>query len=103
MSKLMLPDVGHYPPFEVPERFAQIIAAKDRGRRRRRGAQMPAHFQPHGLAASLAASLAVPGGRALPAPAAFRAASVSRPLRRMRDRRGRDRLEAVLRRAVAGR
>ena len=27
VSKIMLPDVGHYPPLEVPERFAQIIAA----------------------------------------------------------------------------
>jgi pimeloyl-ACP methyl ester carboxylesterase len=27
VSKLMLPDVGHYPPLEVPERYAQIVAA----------------------------------------------------------------------------
>ncbi len=27
VSKLLLPDVGHYPPLEVPERYAQIIAA----------------------------------------------------------------------------
>ena len=27
ISKLFLPDVGHYPPLEVPERYAQIIAA----------------------------------------------------------------------------
>lgn len=27
VSKLMLPDVGHYPPLEVPERYAHIIAA----------------------------------------------------------------------------
>lgn len=27
VSKLMLPDVGHYPPLEVPDRYAQIIAA----------------------------------------------------------------------------
>jgi pimeloyl-ACP methyl ester carboxylesterase len=27
VSKVMLPDVGHYPPLEVPERFAQIVAA----------------------------------------------------------------------------
>ncbi len=27
ISKIMLPDVGHYPPLEVPGRFAQIIAA----------------------------------------------------------------------------
>ena len=26
VSKIMLPDVGHYPPLEVPDRFAQIIA-----------------------------------------------------------------------------
>jgi pimeloyl-ACP methyl ester carboxylesterase len=26
LSKIMLPDVGHYPPLEAPERFAQIIA-----------------------------------------------------------------------------
>lgn len=25
VSKLMLPDVGHYPPLEAPERFAQIV------------------------------------------------------------------------------
>lgn len=27
ISKIMLPDVGHYPPLEVPQRFAQIVAA----------------------------------------------------------------------------
>lgn len=27
ISKVVMPDVGHYPPLEVPERFAQIIAA----------------------------------------------------------------------------
>ncbi len=27
VSELFLPDVGHYPPLEVPERFAQIVAA----------------------------------------------------------------------------
>lgn len=27
VSKVMLPDVGHYPPLEAPERFAQIVAA----------------------------------------------------------------------------
>jgi pimeloyl-ACP methyl ester carboxylesterase len=27
VSKLLLPDVGHYPPLEVPERFADIVAA----------------------------------------------------------------------------
>jgi pimeloyl-ACP methyl ester carboxylesterase len=27
VSKLMLPDVGHYPPIEVPVRFAAIVAA----------------------------------------------------------------------------
>ncbi|MSO73159.1 MAG: alpha/beta hydrolase [Rhodospirillaceae bacterium] len=27
VSKIMLPDVGHYPPLEIPERYAQIIAA----------------------------------------------------------------------------
>jgi len=27
VSKVMLPDVGHYPPLEVPERFAQIVAS----------------------------------------------------------------------------
>ena len=27
VSKLLLPDVGHYPPLEVPDRYAQIIAA----------------------------------------------------------------------------
>jgi pimeloyl-ACP methyl ester carboxylesterase len=27
VSKILLPDVGHYPPLEVPERFAQIVAA----------------------------------------------------------------------------
>lgn len=26
VSKLLLPDVGHYPPLEVPDRYAQIIA-----------------------------------------------------------------------------
>jgi pimeloyl-ACP methyl ester carboxylesterase len=25
VSELLLPDVGHYPPIEVPERFAQIV------------------------------------------------------------------------------
>ena len=27
VSKLLLPDVGHYPPLEVPVRYAQIVAA----------------------------------------------------------------------------
>lgn len=27
ISKVSMPDVGHYPPLEVPERFAQMIAA----------------------------------------------------------------------------
>lgn len=27
VSKLLLPDVGHYPPLEVPDRYAKIIAA----------------------------------------------------------------------------
>lgn len=27
ISKVVMPDVGHYPPLEVPDRFAQIIAA----------------------------------------------------------------------------
>lgn len=27
ISKIMLPDVGHYPPLEVPQRFAQIVEA----------------------------------------------------------------------------
>lgn len=27
VSKLLLPDVGHYPPLEVPDRFATLIAA----------------------------------------------------------------------------
>jgi pimeloyl-ACP methyl ester carboxylesterase len=27
ISKLMLPDVGHYPPLEVPARYAEIVAA----------------------------------------------------------------------------
>jgi pimeloyl-ACP methyl ester carboxylesterase len=27
VSTLMLPDVGHYPPLEIPDRYAQIIAA----------------------------------------------------------------------------
>jgi pimeloyl-ACP methyl ester carboxylesterase len=27
VSKLLLPDVGHYPPLEVPDRYAAIIAA----------------------------------------------------------------------------
>jgi pimeloyl-ACP methyl ester carboxylesterase len=27
VSKVIMPDVGHYPPLEVPERFAQIVAA----------------------------------------------------------------------------
>ena len=27
ISKVILPDVGHYPPLEVPDRFAQLIAA----------------------------------------------------------------------------
>ncbi|MFT4056108.1 MAG: alpha/beta hydrolase [Novosphingobium sp.] len=27
ISRVMMPDVGHYPPLEVPERFAQLIAA----------------------------------------------------------------------------
>lgn len=27
VSKLMLPDVGHYPPIEIPARFAAIVAA----------------------------------------------------------------------------
>lgn len=27
VSKILLPDVGHYPPLEVPERFAQLIQA----------------------------------------------------------------------------
>lgn len=27
VSKIMLPDVGHYPPLEVPARFADIVAA----------------------------------------------------------------------------
>jgi pimeloyl-ACP methyl ester carboxylesterase len=27
VSKLMLPDVGHYPPLEVPARYAQVVAA----------------------------------------------------------------------------
>ncbi|MET0239129.1 MAG: alpha/beta hydrolase [Sphingobium sp.] len=27
VSKLLMPDVGHYPPLEIPERYAQIVAA----------------------------------------------------------------------------
>lgn len=27
VSKIILPDVGHYPPLEIPERYAQIMAA----------------------------------------------------------------------------
>ena len=27
VSKIILPDVGHYPPLEAPERFAQLVAA----------------------------------------------------------------------------
>lgn len=27
MSRVLMPDVGHYPPLEAPERFAQLIAA----------------------------------------------------------------------------
>lgn len=27
ISRVLMPDVGHYPPLEVPERFAQLIAA----------------------------------------------------------------------------
>ncbi|WP_324699603.1 alpha/beta hydrolase [Novosphingobium sp. RL4] len=27
ISKVIMPDVGHYPPLEVPDRFAQLIAA----------------------------------------------------------------------------
>jgi pimeloyl-ACP methyl ester carboxylesterase len=27
ISKVVMPDVGHYPPLEVPDRFAQLIAA----------------------------------------------------------------------------
>jgi pimeloyl-ACP methyl ester carboxylesterase len=27
VSKIMLPDVGHYPPLEVPTRYAQVVAA----------------------------------------------------------------------------
>jgi pimeloyl-ACP methyl ester carboxylesterase len=27
VSEVILPDVGHYPPLEVPERFAQLILA----------------------------------------------------------------------------
>ncbi len=27
VSRILLPDVGHYPPLEVPERFAQLIEA----------------------------------------------------------------------------
>ncbi len=27
LSRILMPDVGHYPPLEVPERFAQLIAA----------------------------------------------------------------------------
>lgn len=27
ISRVIMPDVGHYPPLEVPERFAQLIAA----------------------------------------------------------------------------
>ncbi|MSO73161.1 MAG: alpha/beta hydrolase [Rhodospirillaceae bacterium] len=27
VSKLVLPDAGHYPPLEIPERYAQIVAA----------------------------------------------------------------------------
>jgi pimeloyl-ACP methyl ester carboxylesterase len=27
ISKVMMPDVGHYPPLEVPDRFAQLLAA----------------------------------------------------------------------------
>lgn len=27
LSRVMMPDVGHYPPLEVPRRFAQLIAA----------------------------------------------------------------------------
>lgn len=27
ISRVVMPDVGHYPPLEVPERFAQLIAA----------------------------------------------------------------------------
>jgi pimeloyl-ACP methyl ester carboxylesterase len=27
VSKVIMPDVGHYPPLEAPERFARIVAA----------------------------------------------------------------------------
>ncbi len=27
ISKVLMPDVGHYPPLEVPDRFAQLVAA----------------------------------------------------------------------------
>ncbi len=27
ISRVLMPDVGHYPPLEVPDRFAQIVAA----------------------------------------------------------------------------
>jgi pimeloyl-ACP methyl ester carboxylesterase len=27
LSKILLPDVGHYPPIEVPDRYAQLVAA----------------------------------------------------------------------------
>jgi pimeloyl-ACP methyl ester carboxylesterase len=27
VSKLLMPDVGHYPPLEIPERYARIVAA----------------------------------------------------------------------------
>ena len=27
ISRVSMPDVGHYPPLEVPERFAQLTAA----------------------------------------------------------------------------
>lgn len=27
ISKVIMPDVGHYPPLEVPDRFAQLVAA----------------------------------------------------------------------------
>jgi pimeloyl-ACP methyl ester carboxylesterase len=27
VSKLLMPDVGHYPPLEIPDRYAQIVAA----------------------------------------------------------------------------
>jgi pimeloyl-ACP methyl ester carboxylesterase len=27
VSKVFMPDVGHYPPLEAPQRFAQLVSA----------------------------------------------------------------------------